>query len=323
MTSPLSKDLHKRVMGAIRAVRSEEFHDGRVELYYLAHEHDHLVDILGVMVEEELAPTIREDFLLMAAKQVPWKLRELLDRDQQAAEIALKHRDFRELSGGPEALVGWVMDQPEAIRKNHIELLARSAIEEAMAQPETEPHLLRLLAEQNVLGSVNFDRPLFASKHHALQAALVERALEEGGNATLRVKRDSLVKTAIVNQSWKTVDVLVAALGTLPEKDLVEAVEELAGIEMSQVGVHLDSQEDHDHLMRILGEHLPMDFDFGRVIEIDNYDIFGGQDNIEKVRIDTLLGEGFQIVESGIRYRKLMAQHAGRVADTGRAAPKM
>ena len=168
MTSPLSRELHKRVLGAIRAVRSEEFHDGRMELYYLAHEHDHLVDILGVMVEEELAPTIREDFLLMAAKQVPWKLRELLDRDQQAAEIALKHRDFRELSGGPEALVGWVMDQPEAIRKNHIELLARSAIEEAMAQPETEPHLLRLLAEQNVLGSVKFARPLLASKHQKI-----------------------------------------------------------------------------------------------------------------------------------------------------------
>ena len=168
MTAHLPKDLHKRILGAIRATRSENFYDGQIELFYLAHEHDHLVDILGVMVEEGLGPTIREDFLLMAAKQTPWKLRELLGRDTQAAEIALKRREFRELPGGPEALVGWAMDQPEDNRKNHLELLARSAIEEAMAQPEAELHLLRLLAEQDVLGNVKFARPLFASKHQKI-----------------------------------------------------------------------------------------------------------------------------------------------------------
>ena len=155
----------------------------------------------------------------------------------------------------------------------------------------------------------------------ALQAALVEKALKEDGNTTLRVKRDSLAKTALVHQAWETVDVLAQALGTLPEKDLVDAIEVLGRKENGLPGIPIH-EDDYMRLMLVLGEHLPVDFDFSRTVDICEINYFD-DDDIEKVRIDTLLGEGFQIVESGIRYRKLMAQHAGRVAETGRAAPKM
>lgn len=87
----------------------------------------------------------------------------------------------------------------------------------------------------------------------------------------------------------------------------------------------IDNEDDYHQFMRILGEHLPVDFDFSRKVDIREIDYFDEYEEIDTVRIDTLLGDGFMIVDSAIRQRRLTAQYGDRIGVPTRAGmtPKM